>query len=139
MEVLKKGKRTYGAFVDTGKCLIYCAYRNPKDFFLDGRRGSFQSIGDGLENGNAAWAIDDLHLMEARRRGCKYIAIWVRKLNWLFMTPIETFYDPKTYYRRNYTGRGGSDQRYVSVKHFAKMNREMKLGPQSKRKSQKLP
>lgn len=133
MELVKKGKRTYGAYLETPKGLkIYCAFRNPKDFFLDGRRGKFQSIAQGLKNGAAAWAIDDSQLRQARHRGCYYIGIWVRKLNWLFLTPLDTFYDPMKYFRRNYTGRGGSDQRYVSVDHFAQRNRPVALGPLSR-------
>lgn len=127
MELVKKGKRTYGAFLELTNGPVYCAFRSPRDFFLDGKRGEFRSIGQGLQDGSAAWAIDDAHLNEARHRGCVYIAVWIKKLNWLFMTPIETFCNPHTYYRRNYGTRGGSDQRYVSVKHWVQRNRPLKL------------
>jgi hypothetical protein len=129
MELVKKGRRTYGAYIKTSKHMIYCAFRTPGDFFLDGKRGEFRSIAQGLQDGSAAWAIDDQHLLSARAKGCTYIAVWVRKLNWIFMTPIESFFDPHKYYRRNYGARGGSDQRYLSTKHFAQRNRPVNLGP----------
>ena len=132
MELVKKGRRTYGAYIKAPHHQIYCAFRNPGDFFLDGKPGQFRSIAHALQDGSAAWAIDDAQLREAKYRGCKYIAVWVRKLNWLFMTPIETFFDPECYYRRNYGSKGGADQRYVSTVHFAQRNRPVKLGPVSR-------
>jgi hypothetical protein len=127
MELVKKGKRTYGAFLDLSAQKVYVAFRTPGDFFLDAKPGQARSIAQGLQDGDASWAIDDETLMKARRRGVTLVAVWVKKLNWLFMTPIDTFYDPKCYYRRNYTSRGGADQRYVPVKHFQQKNREITL------------
>lgn len=133
MELVKKGKRTYGAYLESKAGVkFYCAFRSPGDFFLDGRRGELRTIAQGLQDGSAAWAVDDSQLREAKHRGCGYIAVLVKKLNWLFITPIETFFDPTTYYRRNYGAKGGSDQRYVSTNHFTQRNREQKLGPISR-------
>jgi len=128
MQLVKKGRRTYGAYVESPTAKFYVAFRSPGDFFMDHKRGAMKSIAQGLEDGSAAWAIDDAQLREARHRGVTYIAVWVKKLNWLFMTPIETFFDPQKYYRRNYAGQGGADQRYVSVKHFTRRDRELTLG-----------
>ncbi len=132
MEMLKKGRRTYGAFVDLKSAKVYVAFRNPGDFFLDGKKGEFKSIAQGLQDGDAAWAIDDETLMKARRRGVTLVAIWVKKLNWLFMTTLDSFYDPKRYFRRNYTHRGGSEQRYVPVRYFQTKSGEVNLGPTSR-------
>lgn len=127
MELVKKGKRVYGAFVKTTHSSIYCAFRKPRDIYLDNKRGEFKSIAKGIEDGSAAWAIDETHLREAKRRGCNYIAVWVKSLKWIFITPIETFFDPHTYYCRNFSSRGGSQQRYVSIKHFTTYNQAMKI------------
>lgn len=122
MEFVCKGRRTYGVFVETTASMVYCAFRSPGDLFLDGKRGDFRSIAHGLQTGAAAWAIDDATLTKARRKGVKFIAVYVRKLRWYFITPIENFYDPKLYYRRNYASRGGSDQRYLSTDHWQQRN-----------------
>lgn len=133
MDLVKKGKRTYGAYLESEVgTKFYCAFRSPGDFFLDGKRGELRTIAQGLQDGSAAWAIDDAQLREARHRGCTYIAVLVKKLNWLFLTPIETYFDPEKYYRRNYGTRGGSDQRYASTDHFVTRNRSVKLGPLSR-------
>lgn len=130
MQLVKKGKRTYGAYLETksGK-KVYCAFRSPGQIFLDGKPGEFRSIAQGLQDGKAAWAIDDAQLLAAKNRDCDYIAVWVKKLNWLFVTPLATYFDPQCYYRRNYSTRGGAEQRYVSTKHFVQRNRELSIGP----------
>lgn len=130
MELVRKGKRVYGAFFELSSAPVYCAFRTPGDIFKTVREGSnkFKSISEALKDETAAWAIDDDHLQMARRRGCKNIAVWVRKLNWLFITPIENFFDRTKYQRRDYGGRGGSDQRYLPVHHFRQLSREVKLG-----------
>lgn len=122
IELVRKGRRLYGAYVKTSRSLIYCAFRNPGELFLDGKPGEFRSIAQGLQDGRAAWAIDDSTLMSAKRKGCRYIAVFVRKLNWYFIVELEAFYDPKRYYRRNYSTRGGADQRYMSVVHWTQKN-----------------
>lgn len=119
MDFVRKGRRTYGAFVQTSSSLIYCAFRSPGDLFLDGKPGEFRSIAQGLRDGRAAWAIDDATLRIAKRKGARFIAVYVKRLKWYFITPIETFDNPKFYYRRNYASRGGADQRYLSTQHWS--------------------
>lgn len=133
MELVKKGRRKYGVYLtlNNGK-QVYCAFRNPGDFFLDGKRGELRTIAQGLQDGSAAWAIDDAQLRAAKDRGCELIGVWVKKLNWLFLTSIDNYFDPHKYYRRNYASRGGADQRYLSVEHFARRDREISIGPTSK-------
>lgn len=132
MELLKRGRRTCGAYLKGSRGLIFCAYRNPKDFYLDGRAGEFNSFASAFDAEKAAWAIDENELMEARYKGCVYIAIWVRKLNWLFMAPIEHFYDPHKFYRRPGNGRR-AEKRYMNVNNFRTRSRAMKLGPAPRR------
>lgn len=132
MELVKRGKRTYGAYFDTSTKKIYCAFRNPGEIFLDGKPGVLRTIAQGLQDGSAAWAIDETTLMSARHRGCDYIGVWVKKLNWIFLTPIDTFIDPRKFYRRNYGSKGGSEQRYVSTHHWQMRNRAISIGPQSR-------
>jgi hypothetical protein len=132
VEFLKKGRRTYGAYIEIPKGLVYCAFRSPGDFFKNTRRDAAHHLASYLADGTAAWAIDEDHLLSAKRRGCIYIAVYVKKLKWAFITPLETYLDPKKYYRRNYSSRGGSEQRYVSIQHFVQRNMDITIGPVSR-------
>lgn len=125
-ELVRKGRRLYGAYYQTSTSLIYIAYRKPKDLFKD-TRGEFITLTEAMQDDKACWAIDESTLREARRRGCKFIGFWMRKINWVFLAPIEYFFDPHKYFSRNYSGKGGELQRYLPIRYFKTISRRMKF------------
>lgn len=131
MEFIRSGKRLKGAFVQTSKSLIYCAFKSPKDIFLDGRPGEIKSIADGWEDGRAAWSIDEDMLRTCQRRGVKYIAVFVRKMKWYFIVEIEAFFDRTRFFRRSRKGTS-RDERHVPIKYWTQRHGQVNLGPTSK-------
>lgn len=125
-ELVRKGRRLYGAFLDIPSGLTYLAFRRPKDIFKD-TKGKFVTISDAMADEKACWAIDESTLQEARRRGCVFVGFWVRRLNWVFLTNIENFLDPHKYFSRNYSSRGGELQRYLNLRYFTTRSRRLKI------------
>lgn len=118
IELVRKGKRLYGAYMQTTQGLAYVAFRKPDDFFRDGARGEKLTLTQAMNEGRAAWAIDEHTIIAARARGVVTLGVWVKKANWLFITQFQNYLDPNLYYTRSYVTRGGSEQRFLSCKFF---------------------
>jgi hypothetical protein len=118
-EVRGSGKRKilYGwmAELDNGERL-YTARRKHREIFRSGK----QSISGAMQEEIAAWAIDELLLVNLRAKKVKFIGVRVVDTGSLYLTRLETFFDRTKYRVRDYTGigRGGSRQRYVPLQHF---------------------
>lgn len=126
IELVRKGRRLYGAYMQTPTSLVYVAYRRPKDIFKD-TKAKFITISEAIADEKACWAIDETTLRNARARGCKFIGFWIKKLNWIFLTPIENFFDPHCYFSRNYSARGGELQRYLPLRFFTSRSRALRI------------
>lgn len=119
MRIHKSGKRRLGAFFDASFGSCYLAFRRPKDIFRgDIGREKKRSASQSLIEGDAMWAIDIATLMEARRCGVQVILVLMRPQRIVYYAPIESFLDPMKYRAHNYSLKGGSDQRYLPIKHF---------------------
>jgi hypothetical protein len=123
----RKGKRLYGAFIPLSTGLAYVAFRKPDGFFRDAKPGEPLTLSQALEQGRAAWAIDESTILECRARGVKFVGVFIKKLNWIFLTDIANYHDPTRYYQRNYSARGGADQRYLPCKFFTEKHGSLKI------------
>jgi hypothetical protein len=119
-DLLMKGRRRYGGFIHTSTSLHYYAFRKPKEIFKDAPKGTRMTFSAALDSGKACWAIDEETYMLCRRRGVQFIGVWVETIKTVFMTAIDNFADPHKYHRRNYSAKGGADQRYLPVHFFEK-------------------
>ena len=128
--VLKKGRRTYGAFypLPSGQ-VIYLAWRSSAEVFRAGKISNSEAIREGV----AEWAIDYDHLLKCRSMGIKCVGIleyeWNlgrssakgRKRAKVWLTSLDKYLAPATsnsVAHRNYTSRGGSMQRYLNFSEF---------------------
>lgn len=127
----KKGRRTYGAFypLPSGK-IIYLAWRSSAEMFRAGKISNSEAIREGV----AEWAIDYDDLLKCRLMGINSVGIleyeWslgrsspkARKRAKLWLTSLEQFLKPPTtsgtVAHRNYSSRGGSQQRYLNLSAF---------------------
>ena len=118
-EVRGSGKRKilYGwmAELDNGERL-YIARRKHREIFRSGK----QSISGAMQEEIAAWAIDELLLVNLRAKKVKFIGVRVIDKGDFYLTKLETFFDRAKYKLMDYSGvgRGGSRQRYVPLQHF---------------------
>src|SRR3981081_3734233 len=118
-EVRGSGKRRilYGWMceLDTGDKL-YLARRKHREIYRSGK----QSISGAMQEEIAAWAIDELLLVNLRAKKVKFIGVRVVDTGDFYLTKLEVFFNRKCFKLRDYTGvaRGGSRQRYVPLQHF---------------------
>src|ERR1700687_385041 len=118
-EVRGSGKRKilYGwmAELDNGERL-YTARRKHREIFRSGK----QSISGAMQEEIAAWAIDELLLINLRAKKVKFIGVRGIGNGDFYLTKLETFFDHTKFKLRDYSGvgRGSSRQRYVPLQHF---------------------
>lgn len=112
----RKGKRLYGYFItqDNG-VKVYVAVRKHSDIYR-ARDGSLSSA---LREGTAGWALDVETLMMARRRGCAYIVVFVRRRKDLWVCRMADFLNTAKSQLVDWSGRGGSSQRMLPLQYFA--------------------
>ena len=118
MRLHKKGRRTLGAFVEMKSGPAYIAFRRPRDFYRNDKRGAKRSVSQSVDDGDAMWAIDLHTLREARHDGVKWLFVLMRPQKIVYGTALANYFDPERYRAINYDGRGGSDQRYLPVGNF---------------------
>lgn len=92
----------------------YFARRRHKGIY----RGREKSVSDALTKGVAGWAMDITVLAEMKRRGVKFVGVWLKDLGDTYVTPIESYYDPAKTSAINYTARGGAHQKVLTMGHF---------------------
>jgi hypothetical protein len=110
MTVVKKGRRTYGAYYvfDNG-VKIYMAWRKFSDIFCSGKK----DISEALRNGCALWAIDEDDLITIRAKGCSAAGVLVKDTGDKYIAPIDVWTQHAKFL--NYTKRGGSKQKYLNI------------------------
>lgn len=127
-EVRGSGKRKilYGWMIkyDDGTC-IYVAKRKHRQIY----RGGCGSITEAITEKKAGWAIDVDMLLKARTRGAQFIAVLCEDNGDYYLTPIENYFKRGQYTSINYTGvgRGGSEQKVVSLSLFHKTKMKIAL------------
>lgn len=126
IEFVTKGRRLYGAFIQLSTCLVYVAFRKPKDLYK-GTVGKFKTLTAAVQDETAAWAIDEATLRQCRTKDVKFVAVWVKQLGWLFMTNIQNYQDREKSYSRNYSSRGGELQRFLPCKFFETRDTVLKI------------
>jgi hypothetical protein len=126
IEFVSKGKRLYGAFFQLSKAPVYVAFRRPADLFK-GTRGKFITLTQAMQDDTAAWAIDESTLRLAKSKGCTHIGVWIKKLGWVFLTPIENYQDRTKAFSRNYSSKGGELQRYLPLRYFDTKSRALRI------------
>lgn len=112
----KPGKRVQGHYwtLDTGE-VIYVARRKHRHIFRAGRI----SISGAMDDGEAAWAIDERHLFTLRAKGIKRLGVQVEDTGDFYLANVADFFDHKKSALRDYTGVGrGERQRYLRLQHF---------------------
>lgn len=124
IEHVRKGNRLYGAYVtmsDGRKA--YLAYRKQGDIFTSGRGSLSRAMRDGV----AAWAIDVETLREMQSRGVDVVGVRVQSNGDLYLTSVESYYDPDKSGVINYSSKNGSLQRTLPLQYFRKRNGVLKL------------
>jgi hypothetical protein len=123
VELVKKGKRLYGAFYLFRGMLAYIAYRKQAEIFRAGEA----SISEALRKGTAAWALDEETLLLARSRGARFVGIMVKDTGDRYIARIERWFDRGRAKFINYERKGGSLQRCLPLSEFALRPGELKL------------
>lgn len=115
VELLKKGRRKYGAFYTfpDGR-RIYLAFRNHRDIFRSGEK----TIRSAIAMKTACWALDVDTITLCRGRGVSAVGIQVRDTGDLYLTSLKTFQDRKKAKVLNFESRGGSLQYYLPLHLF---------------------
>lgn len=115
LELVKKGKRLYGAIVtlDSGE-KVYMAYRKHNEIYRSGEA----RLSDAMKKGVAAWAMDDETLQVMRAHGIRVVGVFVRDTGERYVTNIDSYFDKTKIKILNYAARGGSLQRYLPLQHF---------------------
>lgn len=115
LELVKKGKRLYGAIVtlETGQ-KVYMAYRKHNEIYRSGE----VRLGDAIKKGVAAWAMDDDTLSMMRAHGINVVGVFVRDSGDRYVTQIENYFDKTKIRILNYSARGGSLQRFLPLQYF---------------------
>lgn len=115
LELVKRGKRLYGAIVtlDSGE-KIYMAYRKRSEIYRSGE----MRLGDAIKKGVAAWAMDDETLQIMRAHGIHVVGVFVRDTGERYVTSIDNYFDKTKIKILNYASRGGALQRYLPLQHF---------------------
>lgn len=116
LELVKKGKRLYGAIVslDSGE-KIYMAYRKHNEIYRSGE----MRLTDAIKKGVAAWAMDDETLQIMRAHGIKVVGVFVSDSGERYVTNIDNYFDKTKIKILNYSSRGGALQRYLPLQYFA--------------------
>jgi hypothetical protein len=123
VDLVKKGKRLYGAFYTFAGKLAYIAYRKHGDVFRAGEA----TISEALRKGTAAWALDDETLLMARARGAAFVGIMVRDTGDRYLARIEHWFDRGRVRFIDYEKKGGSRQRCLALSEFVMRRGELKL------------
>lgn len=114
--LIKHGRRTYGAVYELASGQqVYLAWRKTKELY----RGKMKTPSEAIFTEKAAWAIDDETLRTMRRDGVNVIGIWVRDTGDKYITTLDKFFDPANIEVIDYQPRGGTVQRFLTLKHFA--------------------
>jgi len=124
---VKKGRRLYGhmATLDDGR-VIYLARRKHAQIFRGGR----SSISEGMTDGEAAWALDEITLYGLRAKGIQIVGVRVIDTGDVYLTRLAFFFDLKKANIKDYTGigaKGGTRQRYLPLQHFVFRRGEVAL------------
>lgn len=125
--MVKKGRRKYGAiytrFKDGRELKFYLAFRRARDIFCDGE----PTNSDAIRKGKAIWAIDYDTLLRLQRDGIHAIGVFEYESGELYWTTLKTFLNRNVAKPRDYTARGGENQRYLPFHQF-KVKRTFKGG-----------
>jgi hypothetical protein len=115
LDPVKRGRITLGHLVtlDSGE-IVYAARRRHRHIFRSGRA----SISAAMEDGEAAWAIDETTLYMLRTKGVKRVAVRVEDTGDIYLTALASFFDLRKARVKDYSDRGGSRQRYLPLDHF---------------------
>lgn len=118
-EIRGTGKRRihYGTiFTYDDGSKVYLARRKHREIF----RSEQPSISSAMQEGIAAWAIDEDLLYKLRAKGVQQVGVIELDTGDVYIADVKTWFNVKTSKQRDYTGigRGGSRQRYVPLQHF---------------------
>jgi hypothetical protein len=120
----KNGKR-YGAVYTTATGnRAYLAYRKDNERFRSGEA----TISAAVKKRTACWAIDYETLLEMRAKKIRFIGVFIRDTDELFLTYTDFFFDRSRTKILNYEKRGGSMQSYLPLDYFwRRLGRTKKL------------
>lgn len=119
VEKIKNGRKMKGAIYQTSGGLAFVAERKPGDVFkVQDGKGGFKTISDAVTDGSAEWSIDEEFFQTLRYKGIRYFGFWIRKLNMLYVTTIDSLTDSSIYKLRNYSSSGGALKRHIPLQHF---------------------
>lgn len=115
----RSNRRLYGGVykLEDGR-QVYLAYRTRKEIFRSGEK----SVSAAHDKGIACWAIDYDTLLDMRREQIFLIGVYVRDEEEIYITQYENFFDDRKATVMNYDAKGGSMQKYLPLKWFAKVN-----------------
>lgn len=115
VEVIKRGKRTIGAFVrwNSGPIALFL-YHSHKQIY----RGEHKTISDACQVGTASWGVGVDLLLEASKRGAQYVGVVVRDTRDVYLAGIEDFYARNKSRIISKEGSTLPPKRHLALQHF---------------------
>lgn len=124
MQLVKKGRRTYGGIYTLPNSVkVYLAHRKEREIWRAGKK----TVSEAIQDGSAAWAIDDDTLITIRAQGIKFVGVLVKDSKDVYMTTIDRFFDPSICKVLNFEARGGALQRYLPLTEFQRRPGQVKI------------
>ncbi|MBA8881782.1 hypothetical protein [Phyllobacterium myrsinacearum] len=120
-EKVKKGRRTYGAiYTRPDGSRFYLAWRRKGGLFRDGELTDSAAF----REKKAMWALDFETITMLRLKGIEHVGILDHTSGDIWITRLWYYLNKCCAPPRNYTARGGSDQRFLPTYYFKR-----RLGP----------